>query len=215
MKDTRKKMLERIRAMMNTEGRTEAEMMAFLAKARELMATYEIDESELEDQAEKATTFKTAVADPYEIKRNLSVNVGKFTSTVAFRDLEEIINYAGKESDILFATWLLDTLQRFVMRALRQYQADRARKHLGNSNWTSASFVIGCTARINDKLAELIPVTWAKNKELILKELNMALTKSSRSDKEVDQNAAKMGKKAGNSARFDKPVGQGGQLRLK
>ena len=58
MQDSRKKMLERIKAMLNTEGRTEAEMMAFLAKARELMATYDISESEL-NAAEKATTFKT------------------------------------------------------------------------------------------------------------------------------------------------------------
>lgn len=56
MVDSRKKMLDRIRAMLNNEGRTEAEMMAFLAKARELMATYEIDESDLKEAAEKADT---------------------------------------------------------------------------------------------------------------------------------------------------------------
>lgn len=53
--NSRKKMLDRIRAMLNNEGRTEAEMMAFLALARELMATYEIDESDLKEAAEKAT----------------------------------------------------------------------------------------------------------------------------------------------------------------
>jgi hypothetical protein len=97
-------------------------MMAFLAKARELMATYEIGEHELAT-ADKAKIHKTDMADPYDIKKNLSVNVGKFTSCKAFRD-KEVMCFAGKESDILFATWLLDTLQRFVMRELRRYQKE-------------------------------------------------------------------------------------------
>lgn len=215
MNDARKKMLDKIRAMMNTEGRTEAEMMAFLAKARELMATYEIDEKELEEQAEKATIFKTAPSDPYDIKTGLSVSVGKFASCVAFRNSDGIVCFAGKESDAIFATWLLDTLQRFVMRALRQYQTDRARKHLGNTNHTSASFVVGCASRINEKLKEHTPINWSKSKALILKELNMTLGRGGAFGKNADPNAAAMGAKAGNSARFDRPVGQGGQLRLK
>lgn len=215
MNFSRKKMLDRIRAMLNTEGRTEAEMMAFLAKARELMATYEINEADLKEEAEKATIHKTATQDPYEIKRGLCVNVGKFTSCKAFRDREEVINFAGKESDILFATWLLDTLQRFIMRALRAYQQKRIFDKMSNSNHTSVSFVVGCTARINDKLNELSPIDWAKTQELIVKELNMSLTKSRARGKEVNPHAHKAGSAAGAHARFDRPVGSGGTLRLK
>jgi hypothetical protein len=217
MQDSRKKMLEKVKAILAKtmdNGCTEEEAMTALAKARELMATYNIDESEL-NQAEKAQIFKTAPSDPYEIKRNLSVNVGKFTNCKAFRDREKVTNFAGKESDILFATWLLDTLQRFVMRALRQYQSDRAKKHLGNSNHTSASFVVGCTARINEKLKELAPIDWAKRQELIVKEMGLSLVKSRGRGREVDQNAARMGHSAGASARFDRPVGQGGVRYLK
>jgi len=217
-KDARKKLLERVKAILSKtmdNGCTEGEAMAALAKARELMATYEIDEKELEDIAEKVQTYRTAPNDPYEIKRSLSVNVGKFTTTKAFRDREEIINFAGKESDIIFATWLLDTLQRFVMRALRTYQADRAKKRLGNSNHTSASFVIGCAARINEKLAELAPVDWAKSQELIVKELGLSLRKSRKSDRDIDQNAAMSGMRAGANARFDRPVNAGGRMMLK
>jgi hypothetical protein len=216
MQDSRKKMLDRIRAMLNTGGRTEAEMMAFLAKARELMATYEISEADL-NQAEKATIFKTADKDPYEIKRNLSVNVGKFTSCKAFLDREDAINFAGTESDIIFATWLIDTLQRFVMRALRQYQKDLiVNKGAYYSNTlTSSSFVIGCTARINDKLKELFPIDWAKTQELIVKELNINLTKSRRSKAEVNQKSAMAGHEAGKHARFDRPIETGGTRMLK
>ncbi len=46
MNDARKKMLERVKAILAKtmdNGCTEGEAMAALAKARELMATYEID----------------------------------------------------------------------------------------------------------------------------------------------------------------------------
>jgi hypothetical protein len=215
MNTARKKMLDRIRAMLNTEGRTEAEMMAFLAKARELMTTYDINEGDLATEAEKATTYKTAAQDPYEIKLGLSVNVGKFTNCKAFRDREEVINFAGKESDILFATWLLDTLQRFIMRALREYQKQRILDKMSNSNHTSVSFVIGCTARINEKLKELLPINWAQTQELIVKELNMSLTKSRARGKEINPHAATAGANAGAYARFDRPVEAGGRRMLK
>ena len=216
MNNARQKMLNRIRAMMNGAGRTEAEMMAFLAKARELMATYEIDESELASQSDKATIFKTAPTDPYEIKKNLCVNVGKFTSCKAFRDREEVINFAGKESDIIFATWLLDTLQRFIMRELRNYQkkliTEKGGRH--SNNLTSASFVIGCAQRINEKLKELAPIDWAKTQELIVKELNMSLTKGKGNQRDTDAGSVRAGHNAGGSARFDRPVESGGILRI-
>lgn len=218
MKDARKKMLERIRAMLNTEGRTEAEMMAFLAKARELMATYEIDEKELEADKEKATIFKTAPSDPYDIKKNLCVNVGRFTSCKAFRDVDKVtVVFAGKQSDILFATWLLDTLQRFVMRELRNYQKkliiEKGINH--SNNLTSASFVAGCAHRINEKLKELKPINWAKTQELIVAELGMNLVKSRGPSKRLSEKDAAAGIKAGDSARFDRPVEAGGMRYLK
>lgn len=212
----RKKMLERIKAMLNTEGRTEAEMMAFLAKARELMATYEVSEADLKDAEEKAAIHKTAPADPYDIKRDLSVNVGRFTNCKAFRDREDVINFAGKESDIIFATWLLDTLQRFVMRELRKFQKELILKGSYHSNnLTSASFVAGCAHRINKKLKELAPINWAKTQELIVKELNMNLVKSRGPSKKLHEGSAAAGHEAGKHARFDRPVGQGGTRLLK
>jgi hypothetical protein len=218
MQDSRKKMLDKVRAILAKtmdNGCTEEEAMTALAKARELMATYEIDESELQEEQEKATTFRTAPNDPYEIKRGLCVNVGKFTRCAAFRDRDEVITFAGKPSDIVFATWLLDTLQRFVMRELRAYQAKRSKLHMQNSNHMSVSFVVGCAQRINEKLKELAPIDWAKTKELIVKELNMSLTKSRGPSRNLDENAARAGHKTGSSARFDRPVTSGGQLRLK
>lgn len=216
MSDARKKLLERIKALLNTNGRSEAEMMAYLAKAREMMATYEIDEKELET-VEKAQIHRTTPNDPYDIKKNLCVNVGKYTSTKAFRDREEVICFAGKESDIIFATWLLDTLQRFIMRELRQYQKDLiTNKGINHSNnLTSASFVAGCAYRINEKLKELAPINWAKTQELIVAELNVSLVKSRGPSKRLSEKDAAAGAKAGEYARFDRPVEAGGRRMLK
>lgn len=217
MNDARKKMLEKVRALLNGEGRTEAEMMAFLAKARELMATYDIDESELNklDQ-EKATIFATAPADPYEIKYFLGKLVGRFTRCEVWAAKDKVVKFCGLESDVIFATWLLDTLQRFVMRELRRYQADRAKKKLGNSNFTSASFVQGCTQRISIKLKELCSARITKN-AVVLAELaknGIVIRARSNSQRQVHVGAYKFGDRAGGSARFDRPVGQGGTLRI-
>lgn len=217
MKDTRKKMLDRIRAMLNTEGRTEAEMLAFLAKARELMATYEIDENELQQEQEKATIFKTDPKDPYEIKFFLAKYVGKFTRCRAWAGNDKVVCFAGMESDVIFATWLLDTLQRFVMRALREYQKNRVLKKMTNSNYTSASFVQGCAKRISEKLKELCPAEITEN-ALVTAELarnGIVLANRRKDDREVHAGSWKDGAAAGNHARFDRPVESGGRRMLK
>lgn len=221
MTEARKKLLERVKAILAktiANGCTEGEAMAALAKAKELMATYDINEKELDAfSKEKTTTFATENRDPYEIKRNLCVNVGKFTRCKAYRDRAEVINFAGKESDIVFAAWLLDTLQRFVMRELRAYQKKLiTEKGIGHSNnLTSASFVAGCAHRINEKLKELAPLDWAKTQELIVSELGMQLTKSRRCSRNLSKKDAAAGFKAGEHARFDRPVETGGVKRIK
>lgn len=216
MSDARKKMIERIKAMLNSGGRTEAEMMTFLAKAKELMATYNISEDDI-NAAEKARIHKTEPADPYDIKKTLCVNVGKFTSTKAFRDREQVINFAGKESDILFATWLLDTLQRFVMRELRAHQkkliTEKGSNH--SNNLTSVSFAVGCTAKISEKLAELAPIDWSDTQALIVKELGLSLSKSRGPSKKLSEKDTAAGFEAGKHATFSRPLGQGGGKFLK
>lgn len=218
--EARKKLLERVKAILSKtmeNGCTEGEAMAALAKARELMATYEIDEKELQEfDREKTTTFKTENRDPYEIKSNLCVNVGKFTRCKAYLDRENVINFAGKESDIVFASWLLDTLQMFVMRELRAYQKKLiTEKGIGHSNnLTSASFVAGCAHRINEKLKELAPLDWAKTQELIVSELGMQLTESRGRSRNLSEKDVAAGFKAGEHARFDRPVGSDGKGRL-
>jgi hypothetical protein len=232
--DSRKKMLERVRAILSKtmeNGCTEGEAMAALAKARELMATYEIDENELNvaQEQEKATVHKGAFSDPYEIKNGLCTAVAKFTRCRGWDGSRKKygISFCGLESDVIFATWLLETLQRFIMRALREFQKQRIVKGIPNSNHTSASFVVGCTNRIAEKLRELTPeepkvVTGnsltVSRKALIEAELarnGIILSKRHASRRQIDQKSALAGFTAGNHARFDRPVEAGGQLKLK
>lgn len=125
--------------------------------------------------------------------------------------------FGEKESDIVFAVWLLDTLQMFVMRELRNYQKKLiTEKGIAHSNnLTSASFVAGCAHRINEKLKELAPLAWAKTQELIVKELNMSLVKSRGRNRQLSEKDAAAGFKAGEHARFDRPINQGGAKLLK
>jgi hypothetical protein len=226
LNNARKKMLERVKAILAKtmeNGCSEAEAMTALAKARELMATYEIDEKELDAfDRESVNIHKTKINDPYEIKSMLGTNVGKFTRCQAWngaKSFEYGIAFAGLESDVIFATWLLDTLQRFVMRALRDHQKKLiAKGSYHSNNLTSASFVMGCINRINEKLKELTPIDYAKNKELIAAEMaknGIALRKSRKDERNVDAGSFKAGQSAGSNARFDKPVGAGGRRMLK
>src|ERR1700675_1648266 len=159
MNDSRKKMLEKVRAILSKtmdNGCTESEAMAALTKARELMATYDINESELDkaQDQEGASIYKSDLSDPYDIKFGLAMSVGKFTRCRCWNGKKEGygISYCGLESDVIFAEWLLDTLRRFIMRALREFQGNRSKEGISNSRFTSASFVMGCTSRIAERL---------------------------------------------------------------
>lgn len=219
--ETRKKLLERIKAILAktmANGCTEGEAMAALAKARELMATYEIDEKEIAalDQ-EQPKIFKTDPKDPYQIKYWLGKFVGKFTRCRAWAGQDKIVSFAGLESDVIFATWLLDTLQMFVMRELRNHQKERAKRGAANNNFTSSSFVSGCTTRICEKLKELTPVEETKNTlvEDFMVRNGIILQKRRASHRDLHEASAKAGFAAGGNARFDKPVESGGVRRLK
>jgi hypothetical protein len=68
---------------------------------------------------------------------------------------------------------------------------------------------------INEKLKELIPIDWAKTQELIVKELNLNLTKSRGGRRNISEKDAAAGKRAGEHATFNRPVGAGGGRYLK
>lgn len=236
MNDSRKKMLERVRAILAktmANGCTEGEAMAALAKAQELMAAYDISEAELgapSEAQEGATVFKTDSVDPYDIKRSLARAVGRFTRCKSWsgKAAGYAVGFAGLESDTVFANWLLDTLQAYVMRALKDHQAERRSQGLSNPRIIGASFVRGCSERIGQRLNELadkaMPAPGPAGTSLVvsrnaliaaaMKAAGINLHKSKRRYVRTDGRAWNAGAAAGNGARFDRPVSSGGVLRI-
>ena len=233
MNDSRKKMLERVRAILSKtmeNGCTEGEAMAALEKARELMQAYDISEGDLaaasQAEQESATVHKDERADPYGIKRKLCYAVARFTRCKAWRGNDYAVGFAGLESDVIFATWLLDTLRAFVMRELKTFQAHTRSLTGACPRILGASFVHGCADRIAARLAELAPkeesapstnALVVSRKALISKAMHDAgirLVKGRRQNVRLNGAAYGVGQNAGNGARFDKPVTQGGALRI-
>src|ERR1700751_3003730 len=98
MSDARKRMLERVRALLAktiANGCTEGEAMAALGKARELMVTYELSESDLQPETEKAQICATGQVDPYKVKWYLAHAVGRFTRCRSWRSYTDGITFCG------------------------------------------------------------------------------------------------------------------------
>ena len=234
MNDSRKKMLERVRAILAKtmdNGCTEGEAMAALEKARELMAAYDISEVELGEQGEReaALISQDTTDDPYLIKRRLLWAVARFTRCRSWYNTGiGYTAFCGLESDVAFANWLLDTLAAFVLRELKAHQAQRRAQGMRCPRIVSSSFVRGCAHRIGERLRELTPpdpVNAAGNALMVsrnalieqaLKDAFIKIRSVSPGRRRVDGASYGAGKAAGDSARFDRPVSAGGgTLRLK
>jgi Protein of unknown function (DUF2786) len=228
MNQSRQKMLDKVRAILSktmNNGCTEDEAMAALAKARELMAAYDIDESELShpQDHEGAAICKTQKGDLYDIRKHLCMSVARFTRCKAWsgRKQNYAVGFAGLESDVLFATWLLETLQKYVLRAMNQHHAERRAMNLDNPRIIGASFVMGCVARISERLRELTPVEpigkgLIVSRNALIKQVmenaGIVLHKDAERGVNVNNDSLNAGKVAGNGARFDRPVGSSGEI---
>ena len=134
---------------------------------------------------------------------------------------------SGLESDVAFATWLLDMLAAFVLRELKAHQAQRRAQGMRCPRIVSSSFVMGCAARIGERLRELTPLapvaatgnalTVSRNALIdeAMKKAGIKLRNTWSRGRRVHGASYGAGQAAGNAARFDKPVSAGGgALRL-
>ena len=231
MIDSRKKMLDRIRAILGktlSNGCTEGEAMAALAKTQELMAAYDIDEAELgRARRRPAVVHEYINADSYKIKAGLVSAVARFTRCQGWRGGGYAYGFAGLESDVAFATWLLDMLAAFVLRELKAHQAQRRAQGMRCPRIVSSSFVMGCAARIGERLRELTPLapvaatgnalTVSRNALIdeAMKKAGIKLRNTWSRGRRVHGASYDAGQAAGNAASFDMPVSAGGgALRL-
>jgi hypothetical protein len=222
--DTRKKMLERVKALLAktiTNGCTEGEAMAALEKARDLMAAHEINESDLAPETEEAQIHGTGYADPYKVKWNICNAVAKFTRCRSWRNSERGIEFCGLES---IATWLLDTLQSFVLREIENFLTERHGRGMACPRGVSASFMHGATYRITRRLIELTPaepcgtglvVSRGALIDAAMAKAGIRLRTSRSSWYYTNPAAYATGQAAGDAASFGRPVNTGGRPPLR
>jgi len=234
MTQQREDQLNKIRALMAKtveNGCTEEEALAALAKARALMDVYEVSDEELTLTKEETAILRReppGSKDPHRIKVSLVEAVAKFCGCKAWRDVDRNLVFCGLRSDVQFATWLLDTLSAFVETELVEHLMStlaegRHRREVING------FVMGCTARISDRLNELrkqsesVAVGNAKAlvvaKGAIIKakldELGICLRSGSGSRSAWDDSSYRDGIAAGGRANFGRPMsGRNATLRL-
>jgi hypothetical protein len=160
--------------------------------------------------------------DHLNIRRDLTVAVGCFCDCKVWSRGGWNIVFCGLESDTIFAQWLLDTLTKYVERALMDHLANTAKPgHPRVRRVESKGFIAGCTARISARLNDLAhqsrgvgngrSLVVAKN-ALIDEKLaqeSIHLRKKKLRTTRVDTSSYRAGQNAGNRATFERPINGG------
>lgn len=185
MSDLRSKMIAKVRALMAKtaeRGCTEAEALAAMQKARELMDAHELSSADLEEKPEgmKRGVCGRPVA-PFDVREPLAYSVQVYCDCIGGihhrRDgTVGDVAFFGHETDVMFATWLLAMLNETCNReADAQYgrgenRADWKTKQKAaklsfdtsdlfggaNTDHLRNSFRQGFVDRVNVRLGELI-----------------------------------------------------------
>jgi hypothetical protein len=213
----RQRLIAKIKALLSKtveRGCTENEALAALAKAKELMEQYAIDDTDLTFGGEPFEVNSERKDDRYDIRAHLCTAVGAFCTCTAFKNGIERVAFAGLYSDTVFAHWLLDMLHAFVERELRNYlEANPMRQRVRRIE--SKAFVQGCTERIAERLYALAPPSTAmilKKQEVTAATMAAAgirLRQPFKLYKVGDAGADLAGIRAGERANFDKPLNAG------
>jgi hypothetical protein len=159
----REKLLSKCRGLMTKTmeaGCTEDEALAALEKLRAIMDAHEISESELNLTKEEKAVFRSepkGTSDPHLIKFNLVAAVADFRGCEGWRAGrrgEKHIVFCGLQSDVEFASWLLDHLAAFVQNEIVKYLME-ARPDNQDRRSAAKSFALGCCHRIGERVSEL------------------------------------------------------------
>lgn len=127
----RESLLKRIRALRAKtveNGCTEGEAMSAAAKVAEMMAEYDLSQSEVE---RSETLFKQAerpVSDEIGIRLwKLAMAIDKLCSTSSFTDYPDLqatkITFFGREDDVMVAGYILDIAESALRTSTRKHDA--------------------------------------------------------------------------------------------
>jgi hypothetical protein len=237
MTDHREKIVEKIKALLNKtvdNGCSEEEMSAALDKARAIMDAHEITEDELRLTKEEKAVLRSEPPDsldPHNIKWLLMSEVAEFynckVSQKRTRDAKQVTFY-GLQSDAHMASWLLDTLARFVQAELVRHLIETLPPK-GEKRRVIRGFVEGIADRIGTRLEALrdqsVTAATSNGRELVLVKNAAVDAKMKECGIRIvgrclggQTNAAgyEAGHAAGDRASFGRPVsGHNATLRLK
>ena len=223
-KDKLSSLRNKIRALFSkttAAGATEAETLAAASLARKLMDQYQID---LGDLAEPEPCTTESVVETkrkrFDIQTSLAVNVARFCRCrVWASNRNKEINFFGRESDTIFASWLSSALTDFVVAKAGHVEADLL---LEETAFSYNDYVIGAVTSINSKLKEASAIAPDRNeggsnalvlctKALVDREfaklgLTLHKARSGESHKVRDHNSFQAGKSAGASASINRPI---------
>lgn len=163
----REALFRKIRALLakTTEANcTEAEALAAAGLARRLMDDYNIAHTDLNDDEPFTDTHfpwgspgsRTRKRNAWRLRTEIAFTIATYTDTRARLNTDHgLIKYFGRESDVLFAGWLLESLDAFGLRAWSLFEA--AQSLIDDPDTTRPdreSFLHGYATRINERLLE-------------------------------------------------------------
>ncbi len=150
----KEKIAHKIKALMakaEDSAATEAEAIAAAEKARELLDKYQLDLRALnlsQDGFSQLSTAGQSDESAY-IHDALAFLIADYTDTLAFHvpktdEHQSECRYFGLESDVYFALWLSQSLEKFILRRSKEVE------HLGRAYYLS--FRDGIINGVNSKL---------------------------------------------------------------
>lgn len=215
-----------LRAKTEEAGATESEALLAAEKAAELMAAYEIAESELEaagdrDKPQYGRKFTDcANGSRFHAAFSCGKAIAEFTQTRAIGSRHEskfdgpVIAFVGDRPDVEFAVFLLDTIRRAMDSEYERFYRS------GVGRGAKKSFQLGMAFRISERLRALVAdrqkartsdcralvVTKSAEVNKVFKHLYPHTRKvSSRGGSNAGAYGA--GKRAGDRVGFGRPIG--------
>jgi hypothetical protein len=209
-------------------GATEAEALAALAKARELMDRYQLDQGALGLEEEGTEMYRQPFStDKHlgrianDIKFHLASTIGDFTDTRIWRSRKDhCFKVFGLRSDTDFASYLLDHLANYIINAQASYHLQCVLDDIAPlSTAGEDSFITGAICRINERLTAMSRERHGTSTGRALIPLKNALvrrdfdrlgihlsTSRGRYGNAADSGALAAGQRAGDRATFARPV---------
>lgn len=157
----RDSLFRKIRALLaktTAAGCTEDEALAAAALARRLMDDYDIASTDLEEpnpwtEQDFPNTSPRQRKRDWRLRRAIAGAIGLYCDCRTIHWDDNTIRFFGRESDVLFAGWLLESLDAFGLRAWAIFDAAQSLMDEPDTDAPDReSFLLGYSERIRERL---------------------------------------------------------------